>query len=775
MKALCLTLTPKNMSSTQETLFSLELLIDFVRFDGSRGNVLDPAVAVRFLDFPTLLIYQSKQEHRPSKSGYADLCLSPEAISQPDDGEHREYFFHKGKSCLFKINLHALHAHLTNTPLYAMVLDVKDEIAKLIGSSLISLAKVTEKIKLDVEKHGIGNPSAYAERLTTPICNLMGNSIGVISLAYKIVSLGAHLIPHMPENRVYEVGVSRGKGGQDPSVHARSPERDEMHSVNVLLQQISLDGQSADIVISEAKQPGVPAFTQTEMTEKKQRISWSEDAQEYTTFCPPPLVYSSSVKNRQERKSFTGLLAAMESLNIEDPEDENNEVESSDMRDFAEIKADRSIKLTSTPRTQHKETDSAPFGDVIRQLPLLNALLVELSQLNVQTAQQQPLSVHPNLACLYTSAQEPSDAKPKAENQNPKQRLDQCKMKALKSATGAKRNKAKLQPKKTLKYGLTNTFRLRLKLVKQGTKRHECIEYQNAKRDQPSSSNLKRVRKAVSRGVRLDETVETLISSFDMRPTPIQTPSKSQTRPSIGKHITNAPNEECGHLTENDKKAPSQDSDQHSASSIHDSKLSFQRGDSRASSNGLSNGSYGQEEYQDDFTSLNTTEGYSPDPFSSPEPSRRKRNSGSSTSSSSHPSKGLPVPVKAENSPQRAFKNTHVIRPRLQTSALSLSSDEDEFESGGHRPGSQSAGQKAPSVRRTFGKSESFDSDPGDKGMTFSRVSEDSDLAANNPVLKSISSSELEEERDEPGSQGLDKNYHHISELVISKLPGYTL
>lgn len=483
-----------------------------------------------------------------------------------------------------------------------------------------------------------------------------------------------------------------------------------------------------------------------------------------------------------------GLLAAMESLNIEDPEDGNNEVESSDMHGFAEmmaVKADRSIKLTSTPRLEHKETDSAPFGDVIRQLPLLNALLVELSQLNIQTVQQQPLSVHPNLAWLYTSAQEPSGAKPKAENQktSPKERLDQCKMKALKSGTGAKRNKEKLQPKKTLKYGLTNTFHLRLKLVKQGTKRHECVQNQNAKWDQPSSSNHKRVRKVVSRGVHLDETVETLISSFDMHPTPIQTPSKSQTRPSIGKHITNAPKEES-QLTGKDKKAqinfPSQDSDrsdQHSASSIHDSNLGFQRGDSSGPCRtSLSNGSYGQEEYQDDFTSLNTTEGYSPDPLSSPEPSRRKRNSSSSSSSSSHPSIGLPVPVKAENSPQRALKKTHVIRPRLQTSALSLSSDEDE--SGRHRPGPQSAGQKTPSVRRTFGKPESFDSDPGDKAMTFSRVSEDSDLAANNPVPKSISSSEqmdADEEQDDLGSLGLDKNHHHISELVINKLPGYTL
>ncbi|KAL1263655.1 hypothetical protein QQF64_006394 [Cirrhinus molitorella] len=754
------------MSSTQETLFSLELVIDYVRFDASRGNVLDLAVAVRFLDFPTLLIYQSKQDDLPSKSGYADLCLSPEALSQADDDEHLKYSFHRGKSCLFKISLHSLHTHLLNTPLYAMVLDVKDEIPKLIGSSLISLAKVTEKIKLDVDKHGIGNPAAYGERLITPLCNLMGKSIGVISLAYKVVSLGAHLIPHIRENRVYEVGVSRGKGEEHPSVGAKCPETDEMppkvsenHSGNVLLQQISLDGQSTEVMISEAKRPGVPACTQTEQA--KRRVSWSEDAQEYTTFCPPPLFYSSSVKNRQESKR---LLATMESLNIEDPAEVNNEVESSDKYDFPEItavKPDGSSRLTSTPRLQHKEMNSAPFGDVIRQLPLLNALLVELSQLNIQTPQQQqPLSVHSNLARLYTSPQEPSGAKPIAENQktSPKQRLDQHKMKAVKSA----KKKEKMQPKRTLKYGLTNTFRLRLQLVKAGTKRHECIQYQDAKQNQPSSSEHKRVRKSVSRGVGLDETVETLISSFENHPAPTETPSKSHTKLNEESHLT--------------------DKDQHSASSIHDSNLGFQRGDSRASSRpcrtSLSNGSFQQEEYQDDFTSLNTTDGYSPDPFSSPEPSRRKRNSGSSASSSSHPSKALPVPLKAENSPQRSLKNTHVIRPRLQTSALSLSSDEDEFESGRHRAGSQSSGQRTPSVRRTFGKSESFDSDLGDKGMTFSRVSEDSDLAANNPVVKSISASgqtDAEEEQDKLGSLGLDRNYHHISELVINKLPGYTL
>lgn len=291
------------MSSTLETLFSLELVIDFVRFDESRGNVLDPAVGVRFLDFPTLLIYQSGQEDLSSKSGYTDLCVSPEALSQPDDGDNLKYSFHKGKSCLFKMNLLSLHTHLLNTPLYAMVLDVKDEIPKLVGSSLISLAKVMERIKLDVGKHGIGTPSAHGERLFNPICNLMGNSIGAISLAYKIVSLGANLIPHIPDNRVYEVGVTHGKGEELKSVRAECKSvvytgKDEM-SENNPGNVLSQDGWSADIVISEDKQPGLPAFTQTE-----QSVSWSEEAREHTTFCPPPLFYSSGLNNQQERTSM---------------------------------------------------------------------------------------------------------------------------------------------------------------------------------------------------------------------------------------------------------------------------------------------------------------------------------------------------------------------------------------------------------------------------------------------------------------------------------------
>ncbi|XP_067277355.1 microtubule-associated protein 10 [Pseudorasbora parva] len=754
--------------SAQETLFSLELVIDYIRFDGSRGNVLVPAVGVRFLDFPTLLIYQSGQEDLSSKPGHADLCLSPEALSH-------KHLFHKGKSCLFKMSLDSLHVHLLNTPLYAMVLDVKDEIPKLIGSSLISLAKAVERIKLDVDKHGISTPTAHGERLFTQICNLMGSSIGAISLAYKIVSLGANLIPHIPVSSVCEVAVTRGEGEQQKSVDAKyksvvCSEKEEMPP-KVCEDRMSLDGQSADVVISEAKQSGLSAFTQTE-----QSVLWSEDVQEYTAFCPPPLFYSSGLKSQQERKNFTRFHAAMESLNLEDSEDGNNE--SSAMHEFPEITAgetDRSRKLTSTPKSQHEEMDSAPLGNVIRQLPLLNALLVELSHIQGQMPQQ-PLSIHPNLAWLYTPAQDLSAHEDqKTIKASPEKRSGKCKRKLLKSASGAKKN----EPKRTLKYGLTKTFCLRLKMVQPGlTKRHKCIEYQTIKQDQPTrpaSSDRKRLRKSVYRGVYLDETFKTSVSSSEIDPTATR-PSSNE---SLAKHVASFTETT---LTERDKKVkiniPSALSDpSEQISGLNDPGVqSFKessREDSRASSRPhTSNGSLEQEEYQDDFTSLNTTDGYSPDPLSSPEPNRRQTNSASSASSASGQIKDLPVPVKAEKSPQRSLKATHVIRPRLQTSALSLSSDdrEDEMESSGSgryaRSGSQSSGPNAPSVLRTFGRSQSFDSDSGGKGMT-----KDSDN--NNPVLNPIS--DAEEERDKLGSLGLDRNCHHISELVFNKLPGYTL
>ncbi|KAM4607897.1 microtubule-associated protein 10-like [Polymixia lowei] len=187
-----------------ETLFSFEVLVEYIKIDKEKKASDDLALGVRLLDFPTLLIYQPEQNGN----------VPQRAHTGNDDGEkaHQaslrtcgvEYVFNKGKSCLFKINLDSLHSHLSNTPLYAMVLDVKDEIPKVVGTSLISLAKLVERIRCDVNVRGVSTPSSQGEKGLVGIFNLMGEKIGLISLGYKLLSLGASLLPHISENRIFK-------------------------------------------------------------------------------------------------------------------------------------------------------------------------------------------------------------------------------------------------------------------------------------------------------------------------------------------------------------------------------------------------------------------------------------------------------------------------------------------------------------------------------------------------------------------------------------------
>ncbi|XP_066534358.1 microtubule-associated protein 10-like [Hoplias malabaricus] len=184
------------MADTHQTMCSFELFVEYVRFDDPQANNLKPAVSVRLLDFPTLLICPPENRN--------DGLSKPEPSIQTRGNGH-VYYFNKGKSCLFKINLDSFHTHLSRTPLYTMALDVRDDIPKLMGSSLISLARLASSIKLAVDQHGIWPPAAYGENCVCRLLNLMGENIGTVSLACKMVSLGASLIPHISESKVDEL------------------------------------------------------------------------------------------------------------------------------------------------------------------------------------------------------------------------------------------------------------------------------------------------------------------------------------------------------------------------------------------------------------------------------------------------------------------------------------------------------------------------------------------------------------------------------------------
>ncbi|KAK5908226.1 hypothetical protein CgunFtcFv8_016302 [Champsocephalus gunnari] len=133
-----------------ETLFSFELLVESIRVEKESQVSDELALGVRLLDFPTLLIYQ------PEK-------INAGGNQHAHNGKDHQggYAFNRGKSCFFKMNLNALFTHLSNTPLYAMVLDVKEEIPKCVGTSLVSLAKAMDRIRQDVSERGVSTPSSH--------------------------------------------------------------------------------------------------------------------------------------------------------------------------------------------------------------------------------------------------------------------------------------------------------------------------------------------------------------------------------------------------------------------------------------------------------------------------------------------------------------------------------------------------------------------------------------------------------------------------------------
>ncbi|KAL2082858.1 hypothetical protein ACEWY4_020631 [Coilia grayii] len=860
-------------SHKHESLFSFEFLVEYVSLETGLFRSWEPAVGVRLLDFPTLVIYQSDID------AHADGTL----LTSTTDVKSNEAIFQKGKSCLFKMNLGFLQKHLSYTPLYAMVMDVGQDTPKLIGSSLISLARLVDQIKADVEAYGIGTPSACGERGVHDLCNLMGRKIGQISIACKLVSLGGSLIPHIPENRIHSVGImlsQETKGtetaeavGETTGVMALQQEG-SCHA-HVICQNVKLEGQPTEVVVSEAEQTPVAAVsTQTEPTQKRikkieiARIKYEEEP-DPALFCPPPMFYSALRQKDNDEKNIEITIAGTDSLTLADL-DAINDSSDSEILPLQEQRGRATAEHSAGSQIPPLPPGPSSLGsaDTIRQLPLLNALLVELSVLNGQSQQQQqPLSIHPNLAWLYTSAQGPThpaidSTNPASETQRsdtspqqqalqssyPRQgRSERCAKSLTSNSTSIVQRKAKAsrhsphpeKAKRKLTYGLTHTYRLRLqRLSADLPKPRECMELIHSKQPKPTkhkNKNLCSNSSILKRSLHLDENIKTLVHSINVDGTLELSPPKpadklntsllSSASGNLSSHIAASvprltPKEKPVHF-EQDKElhiripsALSQQSDLEKPHR-HTSSLSEHKPDdpgvtsggeeegeqgddgwSAPSSelSGPSSGSVDHVDYQDDFTSLDPSDGYSPDPLSSPEPRMSRAHSDpSSLHDDSVRKAALPTPVKAVASPKRSLKGTHLIRQSTQASGLSVSSDGDEVRSGytpsalsrhsqmRSSPGSQGSelGGLGSVLRNATrrGKSERRDC-AGD--VTQSRgYSEDSFARHNGSDPESPSVLDLndtaEEEHDELGTLGLTKKYQHISDLMAKRLPGYTL
>ncbi|XP_029305857.1 microtubule-associated protein 10 [Cottoperca gobio] len=812
----------RQTSDNLETLFSFELLVQFIRVEKDIQVTDELALGVRLLDFPTLLIYQPQQ--------------SSGGVNQREHhgkDQRGEYPFNRGKSCFFKMNLHSLHTHLSNTPLYAMVLDVKEEIPKLVGTSLVSLEKVMDRIRQDVTEHGVSTPSSHCGRGVVGICNLMGENIGSISLSYKLLSLGASLLPHITERR----------GLKSPSVHGGERVQQSIMEKNIT-ESLPLDcgkptSDKSDVsrnikpstensLINEDKRDnGVFVAMHTEHKPRSQipqtlKETENDFEEDLTLFCPPHLFYNNSAeeKSRNEAEECKLSNVYSDAFTFEDTEEEMSE---------------NTIEGASSPMMEQKErhekasriqetTAVTPnvLGDALRQLPLLNALLVELSQLNGQN-QHQPLTIHPNLSWIYRPAStEPSAGLGNTPRKVSLQKAKQGSIPHLKHlhsprccSTPAsvkvkdKQDEAKSSsksPQKKLVYGTTKTFNLRLKQISPlKVNRRECMdliqsETQSSTAKGKTKSNNKIVKSSKRKSVlnqssSLNENVETVMQSiavdsalqetFTLKHGTVQGKQDTDSLRLSEKPSLSEGDLKCIHIpsVDDDNVAQNKDKKEHrsdlnqvksqSESDRHKKKTESSGSSRQSSPKSLFSDSSreGNEEadYADDFNSLEPSDAYSPDPLSTPRSPVRN-----SDSEGFQKRADLPVPVKAPHSPQRALRGTHIIRPRTHTSALCFSSDDSD------RDGldslqticSRKAMTERSRVERSSG-AESFISSRGRRSGSTKSSGPVRELSAES--VSSFETQDVEELEDELGSLDFKKEYQHISKLVANKLPGYTM
>ncbi|XP_044070801.1 microtubule-associated protein 10 [Siniperca chuatsi] len=834
-----------------ETLFSFELLVEYIRIEKESKVSDELALGVRLLDFPTLLINQPQK----SSSGINQQ-------EQHGKGQRGEYAFNRGKSCLFKMNPNSLHTHLSNTPLYAMVLDVKEEIPKLVGTSLISLAKMMDRIRQDVTEHSVSTSSSHGERGLVGICNLTGEKIGSVSLTYKLLSLGASLLPHITERR----------GLKSTSVHGGQHVQESIMEKNISTELLSLDcgnvysptldksdvsrniqsnkPSNENTLITEVKQDSdvcVAMKTRSQMPQTLTETERSSSEEDLTTFCPPHLFYSNSEENSKNEGGDCKLLNIdSEAFTFEDTRSEEETAEnksegtSSPMMD-QRLKHD--VKVSRNQETSGVTPNV--LGEALRQLPLLNALLVELSQLNDQNPQQS-LSIHPSLAWIYRPVSTETSAGHGNTARNAQTKLLQktrrgtsshlkhlhsprnCSTPVVRPASVSVRDKqeealierksSSTSPRKKLVYGTTKTFNLRLKQVSPlKVNRRECMELIQSE-TQPSKGKSKSSIKITKSSKRksllnpspsLNENIETMIQSITVNSALQETITLKQKnlqgkvhgkqdrdslriseKPSLSERdlkCIHIPSVDSDNVPQNkDTNEHHSESNQSQSESVRHREKIESSGSSRHSSpKSLFSDSSGEgneeADYADDFNSLEPSDAYSPDPLSSPEPSRAK-----TPKSPVHPdfcnsdSEGfqtravLPVPIKAPSSPQRALRGTHIIRPRTHASALSFSSDDGD--------GDRLVSLQTTCSRKQMTESSRVERSSGAESFISSKSQWSKSTKNSGPVpgfsAESISSfepQEAEELEDELGSLDFRKEYQHISKLVANKLPGYTM
>ncbi|XP_008122447.2 microtubule-associated protein 10 [Anolis carolinensis] len=428
-----------------ENLFSLELLVESARVEpwllpgpspaSSSASACSwgphrPAVALRLLDFPTLLVR-------------APQAALPGPVVP----------FGRGKSCLFRLRPESLRELLRRSPLYALLLALPPSApgpARLLGSCSVSLADAAEELlRLPPGPSG-GRGGRF------PLRDLMGDAVGELALSYRLSNLGpcprGHLgqgaapqkepegepcrptspgkrqpslerIPEADEEQdlapePFSLGSSSSGHAELPSdrhadtgassptgAHTNSPTGPRTKSPTGPRSKSPTGLRSKSHTKAQSKSPtGIrrnsPTRTRHSRPHSKSHTELSvveadnEPDIEANVFCPPPMYYTRpSASPGPLPQSTSSIIMTVAAAQESFPDE------------VAAFPSAVPLVKEEPVREAAPETLTGGGPEQLRQnlnqLPLLNALLVELSLLNSPSLEPQLSSVHPQLAWLY--------------------------------------------------------------------------------------------------------------------------------------------------------------------------------------------------------------------------------------------------------------------------------------------------------------------------------------------------------------------------------------
>ncbi|XP_057315566.1 microtubule-associated protein 10-like [Hydractinia symbiolongicarpus] len=499
-----------------ECLFSFELFVKKIDYLNVTCNI--PAVAFRLLDYPTLIIYftslqniQRIKEKVGSENVNADVTQELEKMKSGSKG----YDFEKGKSCLFQHKFETFNEFIQRVPLYIMILDTWSEKPKLLGSCLVPLIDLTKQINKTMSQFGQHCPAVGHQTGTYNICNLMGTSIGKISLGLKLTCYGQSLLRHVnfEGRRQKEINILLDiddKERKEKKISAIIPNNE--HII------VPADGK-----IASSKQCK-PKFVKDEgvqcaLKKKKKKCAIRQKEtylevecasdDDHNIVCPPPLFIN--LKDEHKSRNFEKVKGGVRnSKYLYDIENDGDSLSSDEEPHIEILKPDlkkqfcyevvnqnASVALLEEKKVKDVKEEAANVPEKlslldVKNLPVLCALLQEISKLTKNINENPVSKVSSPAENKEIVTERNRNIKISSKNFVSPHEISHIRMKKIDKKIKQPKSSRKLKRKEKLTYGFTRTQMLRYKLTHDHLLEHSEKKATNVLLDKPDSFEVKK-------------------------------------------------------------------------------------------------------------------------------------------------------------------------------------------------------------------------------------------------------------------------------------------